>query len=331
MFCSIVIPVYNKIKYLPECLDSCVKQDFPKAEYEVICVDDCSTDGSSEVLDRYAASYGDVLKIYHLEKNGGVSRARNYGIEKSSGKYVYFLDADDFIDEGALSTVYASASTDPDVIIAGNYSLKKDEFTPEELALKKENALPYSIWITGSYFYKKEVLDEYYVRYIEGISLAEDALFRYDFQLVQKTEVQSDKIIHYYRNVPTGLMRKPRIVKFDSYIGLINRYDGYLERNAGDPAFLEYNLFLRVHDCLTAIYELPVYKRGKYIRKLKTTGYFNKKPSEDAVLKFAGKKAEGKPDTSDKTERSFRLASTPAGRMLINLRLKKKKIKSLFG
>ena len=95
---SIVIPVYNVAPYLRECLDSALAQTF--SDWEAICVDDGSTDGSGEILDEYAAKDG-RFKVIH-QKNAGVSAARNFGIDAAGGEYVTFLDGDDAYDRSWL-------------------------------------------------------------------------------------------------------------------------------------------------------------------------------------------------------------------------------------
>ena len=90
---SVIIPAYNVEKYLRECLESVLRQNFK--DYEVICVDDGSTDGTGAILDEYAAKYKQI-RVFHKE-NGGLPSARNYGMPKARGKYIYFLDSDDYM------------------------------------------------------------------------------------------------------------------------------------------------------------------------------------------------------------------------------------------
>ena len=99
---SIIIPVYNVEKYLKRCLDSVLKQTF--TDWEAICVNDGSTDSSGKILAEYATC-DKRFKIIN-KKNGGVSRARNDGIKKSSGKYIMFLDSDDCIHPQTMELVY---------------------------------------------------------------------------------------------------------------------------------------------------------------------------------------------------------------------------------
>ena len=96
---SIIIPVYNIAPYLKECLNSVLAQTF--TDWEAICVDDGSTDGSSLVLDEYAAIDSRII-VFH-KKNAGVGRARNLGVEQAKGAYVLFLDGDDTLVLGSLT------------------------------------------------------------------------------------------------------------------------------------------------------------------------------------------------------------------------------------
>lgn len=89
---SIIIPVYNVEKYLSECIDSVLHQNF--SNYEIILVDDGSTDSSGQICDEYAQKYSNI-KVIHKE-NGGLSDARNFGIKEAKGEYLMFLDSDDF-------------------------------------------------------------------------------------------------------------------------------------------------------------------------------------------------------------------------------------------
>ncbi len=100
---SVIIPVYNVEEYLPRCLDSVLTQDFDG--FEVILVDDGSTDGSGGICDEYAQRYPSITVIH--KKNGGLSDARNCGLDRAAGEYVLFVDSDDRIAYGALSALYS--------------------------------------------------------------------------------------------------------------------------------------------------------------------------------------------------------------------------------
>ena len=91
---SIIVPIYNAEKYLRKCLDSILAQTYPN--WEAICIDDGSSDNSSEILKEYAKKDLRILAIPQKAR-GGVSAARNAGLDAAQGDYVYFMDADDYV------------------------------------------------------------------------------------------------------------------------------------------------------------------------------------------------------------------------------------------
>ena len=97
---SFIVPVYNVEQYLRKCIDSLLAQDIPSSEYEIILVDDGSPDKCPQICDEYAAAHKNVQVIH--QKNGGLSAARNTGIEVAKGGYICFVDSDDFWEENAL-------------------------------------------------------------------------------------------------------------------------------------------------------------------------------------------------------------------------------------
>lgn len=112
MLISIIIPVYNVERYLSQCLDSVLNQSYD-GDYEVICVDDGSTDGSPAILEEYAGK-SDKIKIIRQE-NRGLGGARNMGLRAARGRYVWFVDSDDWIEQEALATL-AKSIGDEDIV-----------------------------------------------------------------------------------------------------------------------------------------------------------------------------------------------------------------------
>lgn len=105
---SVVIPMYNVEKYVGECLDSLLCQTFQ--DFEVIVVDDCSTDGSRDVVEKYLPRFEGKLRLIESEKNsGGCAVPRNIGMKYATGKYLFFLDSDDLIIKTAFETLYTLA------------------------------------------------------------------------------------------------------------------------------------------------------------------------------------------------------------------------------
>lgn len=112
---SFVVPIYNVEKYLEKCVNS-ICSNCNNENSEVILVDDGSTDGSLEIAKKLQKN-NDIIKVFHKE-NGGLSDARNYGIKKANGKYICFIDSDDFID-GDFKNVYKYLNSDYEVIFCG--------------------------------------------------------------------------------------------------------------------------------------------------------------------------------------------------------------------
>lgn len=116
---SVTVPVYNVEKYLSRCLNTILNQTF-KQDYEIICVDDGSTDNSGQILDEYGKRYSKI-KVIH-QKNQGLSVARNTALELVNGKYTMFVDSDDFIANNALEGLYNYAQNhNSDVVVMDFY------------------------------------------------------------------------------------------------------------------------------------------------------------------------------------------------------------------
>lgn len=113
---SVIIPVYNVEKYLSKCIDSILSQTF--TNYEIILIDDGSTDGSHSICERYKKKYNGKIKLI-TKKNGGLSSARNCGINHASGEYIVFVDSDDYwCDDTALKDISKIINiSSPDVIV----------------------------------------------------------------------------------------------------------------------------------------------------------------------------------------------------------------------
>ena len=116
---SVIVPIYNMEKLMRKCLDSILAQTFQ--DYECLLIDDGSKDGSSAICDEYAAN-DPRFKAFH-KPNGGLSDARNYGIERAQGDYTIFFDPDDWVDADCLTDMYAKAQeTDADMVICDYFN-----------------------------------------------------------------------------------------------------------------------------------------------------------------------------------------------------------------
>lgn len=203
---SIIVPVYNEEKYLKRCIDSILNQKF--SNYELILINDGSTDGSGDICDEYQLADNRV-RVIHKE-NGGLSSARNYGLQIAVGKYIGFVDSDDWITADMYSFLIETAIDSEADIVASSYILTKGEerFRKEEQSIiclegrdkikfylesgMKYRVSDYPVW---NKVYKKKLFEE--LQFPEG-QLYEDAVINY--RLIKKSNkfVKSNKTTYFY-------------------------------------------------------------------------------------------------------------------------------------
>jgi glycosyltransferase involved in cell wall biosynthesis len=123
---SIIVPIYKVEQYLAKCVDSLLNQDLSPEEYEIVLVDDGSPDRCGEICDEYAANFINI-KVFH-RANGGLSAARNSGIDVAQGKYVQFVDSDDYLEPNVLKTLVTKIETDNLDILRFNYQNVNEQY-----------------------------------------------------------------------------------------------------------------------------------------------------------------------------------------------------------
>ena len=178
---SIIIPVYNVEKYLRKCLDSLLKQDLPMDEYEIICVNDGSPDNSKSILEEYQQKYSNIVVLH--QRNQGVSVARNSGLEVAKGDYVFFVDSDDWLHPNVLKSLWETLIKDdldllyPRVEYVDETDAKTGEFVMDSNAIEVLDGFHHQRRGFIVSLYKRSFLEQHNIRLIEGIPIAEDALF----------------------------------------------------------------------------------------------------------------------------------------------------------
>ena len=202
MFLSLIIPVYNAEGYIGQCLDSLLNQDLPAQDYEIVCVNDGSRDGSLSVLEDYAKTHSNIHIVN--KENGGVTTARNAGLEAAQGDFIWFVDADDLVKENILAQLKAMVpDTGCDRIVFGAYEFM-DQMTEEELEKARTgqletNASWYDAVVWRSLL-RKEFLQQHnlYFRYPE-LTHGEDGLFMYEVTLENPVTVAVEEVFYFYR------------------------------------------------------------------------------------------------------------------------------------
>lgn len=124
---SVIVPVYNTSKFVKHCLISLIKQDFDRG-YEIIVINDGSTDNSLEIVEEIAAQHGNI-RVYS-QKNGGLSAARNTGLDYARGKYVMFTDSDDYVSRQYISMMYRTAESSGADIAYCNFRCVNEQGAP---------------------------------------------------------------------------------------------------------------------------------------------------------------------------------------------------------
>ena len=196
---SMVVPVYNQEKYLRECLDSLLHQDVAPETYEIICVNDGSTDSSLQILEEYAEQFSNIRIID--KTNGGVSSARNAGIDAAQGKYLWFIDSDDYIKENFLGHLFnLIRQYDPDsVFVLPCWDVKELQYT--EFKYTDICGLPF--YSRGPTKNIKKLSQVKHLRFDESMKYAEDSYYEGEFYILPSHGVHIriwDKIYYYRPN-----------------------------------------------------------------------------------------------------------------------------------
>lgn len=202
---SIIVPVYNVEPYLKKCLDSIIGQTY--INFEVIIVDDASTDASGELCDTYAL-FDSRLKVDHLTKNLGLSAARNVGIRKAKGEYITFIDSDDYVESILLERLYKDLTVnEADISICGYsrvgyYKNAQDPeqgsacvYTGNEAISCAVRSNPFGFTAWGKLYSAGIVKDNLFN---ESVYLNEDIPFFYQLgKKVKKVSYFPDPLYHY--------------------------------------------------------------------------------------------------------------------------------------
>lgn len=215
---SIIVPVYNVELYLCDCIDSILKQSFDA--YEIICVEDCSTDKSYDVLCRHYKD-NEHIRIIRHNHNMGLSVARNTGLQHASGKYILFVDSDDMLVQGALSMLYETAERmKTDVLYFDYEKIYNDEV---ETGVNSRNQYDVQNVVTGRkyfcesikkrklkvevcrQFFRHDFIREHTLEFMPGI-VHEDNLFSFQAAFCAERVADLNQKLYLYRQRRGSIM-----------------------------------------------------------------------------------------------------------------------------
>lgn len=296
---SIIVPVYNVERYLSECLDSILSQTF--TDFEIIAVDDGSSDNCGKILDEYSQK-DKRIKVIHKE-NGGVSSARNVGLDMASGEYVGFVDPDDKIFPDMYEQLYNEAVTgDYDIVQCGCVKINESGEVVSYIACNEERiytnvdealcalfeqVIINSVW---SKMYKSDVIKN--VRFMHELRVAEDGLFVHNC-LMKAQRVKIINKCYYSYLVSDSSVTHSKVSEkvFDNLKVLDMMNDLHRENEYVLKAFKKYSAWLTLNVAFkilgSKMFESEVADVTRRIVELKDVilkGKFSKKEKVFAVL-----------------------------------------------
>ena len=238
---SVIVPIFRIEKYLPTCIDSLLQQSF--LDFELILVDDGSPDNCPKICDDYA-NLDSRIKVIH-KKNGGLLSARKEGIENAVGKYISFVDGDDWVDKFYLDTLFKLAeANDSDLVVTGQFREfdgKIETIKPKMAGIYNEKELrsliiPNAIY-NGNFcehgistyvwnkLYKRELLYRVLMEVPNEIIMGEDAAITYSYLAISKSLVISRIPLYYYRQRHDSIVKSIENPKKEFYrLGLLMNF-----------------------------------------------------------------------------------------------------------
>ena len=215
---SIIVPIYKVEQYLRKCVDSLLHQDLPQEEYEIILVDDGSPDHCGDICEEYAAKYAQV-KVIH-QKNGGLSVARNSGIEVAKGRYIQFVDSDDYIEPYVLGKLVEKMEADHLDVLRFNYQNVNEEYEVFEPNRVSKPFVDYRDDVCNGLLFLTERLGfgcyvwQFMIRreLLEGCRFKEGIYFE-DTEWTPRLLLKSDRVTSTDMMVYNYLMRKGSITQ----------------------------------------------------------------------------------------------------------------------
>ncbi len=254
---SIIIPIYNVEKYLEKCLDSVVKQSYK--DYEIILIDDGSTDKSGEIADGYKTNYRNKdITVIH-QKNRGLAGARNKGLDTAKGEWIIFVDSDDYISTDAIERISNYIDKNSSDLYSFNSVLideddkiiSKQIFVPEKtinefksskdkLDFLENKFMQYKCgWEAWSRVYNKAIIDKNNLRFMNTKDvLAEDYLFSIQYLFYVDKYVQICDLLYFYRQREGSLIHNvnyeqvlPKLLNWSNIAYKTFKKDNILRRN----------------------------------------------------------------------------------------------------
>lgn len=269
---SLLIPVYNSEKFLAQCLESVCNQDLPSSDYEIIIINDGSSDGSAKIIEDFQEKQSNIISL--KQENKGVSAARNAGLMVAKGNYISFVDSDDFIQPNSLLRIlHYIEKHELDILYAKiKVITEKEDFLYVLPETGKENVVKMGVQHSRRTFpptfYKKELIKN--LRFCEKISIGEDSLFNAIAQSKSQRVSYFSADYYSYRDTLNSLSSSQDFEKNSNAMEIaIVELLTFKNKNFPNPTALETQYFDEVFKIfLTRIVQwsiLPTLEKSKFL------------------------------------------------------------------
>lgn len=234
---SVIVPIYGVEQYLPQCIDSILMQTF--YDFELLLIDDGSPDRSGDICDDYART-DQRIRVFH-QKNAGLSCARNVGLINSCGRYVTFIDSDDYVKPCYLEELYGALPADKNVkgVIVGGLDkflpngnmhtihVPEQKITSEKMYLILTELIDKYVTYAGSKLYDNCLIKQYKVSFVPFVSGLEDLLFMLDYLIYSDFILICDYNNYIYR---VGHSADALSVRINSFHAEYAAFSNFLKR-----------------------------------------------------------------------------------------------------
>lgn len=293
---SVIVPVYKAENYLHRCVDSLLAQTFQ--DFEILLVDDGSPDCSGEICDEYARKDKRV-RVFHKE-NGGVSSARNLGLDNARGEWICFVDSDDWVEEDMLATICSliQSKGQIDILFFGfQYDYPQAQIGKKQEVKKEmkyaycdtiETILRSCYWLekmgafgwTCNKMFRWEIIQSNKIRFDETVSLHEDHLFTLDYVRYVKNLVMMPYYPYHYRVLDDSLMNKKRnYAECKKIIALLLQKRMFLTDMFESPISISYRKYAYESFIQTSFYSLSLLyeEKSTYTERMNEMKAFQEK------------------------------------------------------
>lgn len=291
---SVVVPVYNVENFLNKCLESILKQTMPMEDYEVLIINDGSTDNSAKIINAYVENYFNFCLID--QENSGLSAARNTGIENAKGEYIVFIDGDDFVEPTYLEELYnACVLNDADISYCGHYKYfpEKDfkffvintvrtKVQTKERALKsliKDTFMRYFAW---NKMFKTSLFLEHDIRF--------PSMYFEDIATIPKTFYYANKIasirkpLYNYTKRKGSILGSMNVAKVNDYITAFGIIRSFLEEKNDFKNYRSAMVYEGIHRKICNYYSIL---RVHFLTRNSKGLYNNLKNSNKSISYFS--------------------------------------------